>query len=119
VDSHPDAVRASIKSIIASIKPLEAGFDEIADDAPLFSDGSGRPSPVSLDSLDALDLAMSIGDEFGLDNDEFEELVASDEGFERLRTVNDSTELILSLIDNGGVGTDSSEAKLEGKEITA
>lgn len=118
MESHPDAIRASIKSIIISIKPLEDGFEELADDAPLFDDGSGRPSPVSLDSLDALDLAMSIGDEFGLDNDEFESLVASDEGFERLRTVNDITDLILSLINNGGEAMDSSEANQDGKEVT-
>ncbi len=117
MDSHPDAVRASIKSIIASIKPLEDGFEELADDAPLFNDGSGRPSPVSLDSLDALDLAMSIGDEFGLDNDEFERLVASDEGFEKLRTVNDITNLILSLA-KGSEGAEV-EVNLRGKEVTA
>ncbi len=102
MDSHPDAVRESIKNIIVSIKPLVEGFDELADDAPLFSDASGRPSPVNLDSLDALDLAMSIGDEFGLDNDEFESLVASDEGFEKLRTVNDITDLILAFTQRGG-----------------
>lgn len=118
MDSQPDAVRASIKSIIASIKPLEDGFEELADDAPLFDDRSGRPSPVNLDSLDALDLAMSIGDEFGLDNDEFESLVSSDEGFEKLRTVNDITDLILSLINNGGAEMDSSNANQEGKEVT-
>ncbi len=105
MDLQADAVRASIKSIIASIKPFEDGFEELADDAPLFDDGSGQPSPVNLDSLDALDLAMSIGDEFGLDNDEFESLVASDEGFERLRTVNDITDLILAFTQSGGEAT--------------
>lgn len=116
MQSHPDAIRASIRNIIVSIKPLENGFDEIADDAPLFSDGSGRPSPVSLDSLDVLDLAMSIGDEFGLDNDEFERLVESDEGLESLRTVNDITDLVLSLAKDGGEGTG---ANLRGKEVSA
>ena len=119
MDSQTDAIRATIKSLIASIKPLVNEFEELADDAPLFQNGSGRPSPVNLDSLDALDLAMSIGDEFGLDNEEFENLVASDEGFERMRTVNDITELILSLTNNGGEGTDSPLANLKRKEITA
>jgi acyl carrier protein len=118
LDLNPDVVRASIRSIIVSIKPLEDGFEEIADDAPLFSDGSGRPSPVNLDSLDALDLAMSVGDEFNLDNEEFERLVESDEGLERLRTVNDITDLILSLVKNGGVRADAGD-NLRGKEVTA
>ena len=86
MDSHPDTVRASIRNIIVSIKPLKEGFDELADDAPLFSDASGRPSPVDLDSLDVLDLAMSIGDEFDLDNEEFERLVASDDVDSFLKT---------------------------------
>ena len=114
--SHPDSVRAKIKDIIVSIKPLDEGVTELADDAPLFSDGSGHPSPVNLDSLDALDLAMSIGDEFGLDNEEFERLVASDSGLDSLRTVNDITALVVSLLHGeGGAG----ETDLTRKEVTA
>lgn len=119
MESQPDEVRASIRSIIVSIKPLQEGFDELADDAPLFSDGSGQPSPVSLDSLDVLDLAMLIGDEFGLDNEEFERLVESDEGLERLRTVNDITDLVLAVTQNGGGATESaSRINLRGKEVS-
>ena len=113
MESHPDSVRRTIKNIIISIKPLDDGATELADDAPLFSDGSGHPSPVNLDSLDALDLAMSIGDEFGLDNEEFERLVASDSGLNSLRTVNDITALVVSLL--GGAG----DPKSTRKEVTA
>lgn len=118
MDLDADAVRASIKSIIVSIKPLAEGFDEISDDAPLFSDGSGRESPVNLDSLDALDLAMSIGDEFGLGNQEFERLFESEDGLERLRTVNDITDVILSLANNGGE-TAGVDGNLRRKGVTA
>jgi acyl carrier protein len=79
---------------------LEPGFDDLADDAPLFKDGSGQPSPVNLDSLDVLDLAMSIGEEFGLSNDQFETLVSNDSDFSNLRTVNDITKVIIMLINN-------------------
>jgi len=118
VDSHPAEVKAKVKTLIVSIKPLADGVDELADDAPLFSDGSGTPSPVSLDSLDTLDLAMSIGDEFGLDNDEFERLIESDEGLENLRTVNDITQLILSLEQSSGGGAESG-INSSGREVTA
>jgi acyl carrier protein len=113
LDLHPDSVRATVKDIIISIKPLADGALELADDAPLFSDGSGVPSPVNLDSLDALDLAMSIGDEFGLDNEEFERLVASDSGLDSLRTVNDITALVVSLLRGEG------DADPTRKEVTA
>ena len=90
-----EAVSATVKRIIDSIKPLQEGFTELGDDDPLFSHGSDRPSPVNLDSLDALDLTMCLGDEFGLNNDEFERLIDSDEGLKGLRTVNDITDLSL------------------------
>jgi acyl carrier protein len=116
LDPHPDAVRAKIKDIIASIKPLDEGVVELSDDAPLFGGDSGHPSPVNLDSLDALDLAMSIGDEFGLDNEAFERLVASDAGLDSLRTVNDITDLVVSLLGGeGGAGGPD----LARKEVTA
>ena len=94
----PDAVRASVRSVILSIKPLNDGVDELADDAPLFSRGSSGPSPIELDSLDALDLAMCLGKEFGIDDDEFDRLMDSDEGIQRFATVNDITDLVLSLL---------------------
>ncbi len=118
MDSNPADIRAKVKTLIVSIKPLADGFDELTDDAVLFSDSSGSPSPVSLDSLDTLDLAMSIGDEFGLDNDEFERLIESDEGLEKLRTVNDITELILSLEKGLGGGTEFG-TNSRGREVTA
>lgn len=76
------------------------------DDDPLFNFDSGRPSPVNLDSLDALDLSMCLSEEFGLDNEEFERLVESEDGLRSLRTVNDITDLILSLSrsDSGRMG---------------
>ncbi len=95
-----DATRASIRSIIFSIKALEEGFVELADGDPLFSRASDSPSPVNFDSLDALDLAMCLGNEFGLDNEEFDRLIDSDGGLERLRTINDITDLVLSLTNN-------------------
>ncbi|MEX0683938.1 MAG: acyl carrier protein [Dehalococcoidia bacterium] len=118
MDSHLDDVRATIKSLIISIKPLEEGFDELADDAPLLKDGSGVPSPVNLDSLDALDLAMSLGDEFGLDNAEFERIIGSDSGIDSLRTVNDIADLIVSLTANRATATQAPPI-LERKEVKA
>jgi acyl carrier protein len=115
--SRPDEIREGIRAIILSIKPLADGFSMLEDDAPLFNDKSGAVSPISLDSLDALDLAMSIGDEYDLDNDEFERLVESDSGLASLRTINDITALVLSLLEEkGSVPT---EANLRGKEVTA
>jgi acyl carrier protein len=93
-------VRETVRTLIDSVKALEPGYTELKDDDPLFNYGSGRPSPINLDSLDALDLAMSLSEHFGLDNEEFERLVESEDGMQALRTVNDITELILSLTES-------------------
>jgi len=115
--TSPDEIRTTVKSIIASIKPFAEGFTDIRDDDPLFRDGSGRASPVNLDSLDALDLAMTIGEHFKLDSEEFERLVESEDGLGRLRTVNDITALILSLTE--GDQPVARLANLQGKEVNA
>ena len=95
--AHRDAVRAAVREIIVSIKEPEAGAEDFADDAPLFDDGSGVPSPVELDSLDGLDLALSIGDRFGFEGDRFDDLLKGDFDLESLRTVNDIVDLVISL----------------------
>jgi acyl carrier protein len=109
-------VQATIKELILAIKPLEDGFTAIPDDAPLFSNGSGEPSPVNLDSLDVLDLAMSIGDHYNLDSEEFESLVDTESGVEHLRTVNDITDVVLSLLQSSG-GTAATPGILHVKEV--
>jgi len=119
LNTQADSVRATVKRIIDSIKPLKEGFTALGDDDPLFGNASDRPSPVELDSLDALDLTMCLGDEFGLDNDEFERLIDSDEGLKSLRTVNDITELILSLSRSGSEGTSIAAPISERKEVKA
>jgi acyl carrier protein len=96
----PATIRESVRAVILSIKPLNDGVPELADDAPLFSRPSGAPSPIELDSLDALDLAMCLGNEFGIDDEEFDRLLDSDEGLEKLSTINDITDLILSYANN-------------------
>lgn len=115
--SRPDDIREGIRDIVLSIKPLAPGFDKLEYDAPLFNRAEGRSSPISLDSLDALDLAMRIGDEYGLNNEEFERLVESEEGLASLRTVNDIAALVASLITEKPSG--SNALNLQGKEVTA
>jgi acyl carrier protein len=64
-------IKGDIKSLIVKELNLE-GRDPatIDDDAPLFGpsdgDGNGGPSGLGLDSLDALQLAMSIEERFGV-----------------------------------------------------
>ena len=92
-----DDIRAVVKEIITSIKPLEDGLEEVPDDAPLFDDGEGEPSPVGLDSLDVLDLALAIGERFGLEGERFDEFLVGEVDFQSLRTVNDIVDFIQSM----------------------
>lgn len=92
-----DEVRSAVKEIIASIKPPEDGLLDIPDDAPLFDDPSGEPSPVGLDSLDMLDLALAIGERFGLEREQFDELLGGEADLKALRTVNDIVEFVASV----------------------
>lgn len=91
-----DEIRAAVKEIIDSIKPVDSGVEAIPDDAPLFNDGRGEPSPVELDSLDVLDLALAIGERFGLSEEQFDVLAGGEADFQSLRTVNDIVDFVLS-----------------------
>ena len=119
LDRTPEAVREDVKGLILSIKALEPGFNDIAFDDPLFSDDSGRPSPVNLDSLDALDLSLTIVDHFGLDDDKFDEVMSSDAGFTQFRTVADIADLIVAQLENQPAGPGNPEASQPRKEVTA
>jgi acyl carrier protein len=91
-----DEIRTVVKEIINSIKPLDNGPEEIGDNVPLFDDGTGEPSPVELDSLDILDLALAIGERFGLSEEQFDVLAGGDVDLQSLRTVDDIVDFILS-----------------------
>jgi acyl carrier protein len=96
-----DEVKSLVKEIIVSIKPPENGLEIIPDDAPLFGDGQGGESPVDLDSLDTLDMALALGERFGLDDKEIDGLISGDVDIQALRTVNDIVDFIVSLAPRG------------------
>lgn len=110
-----DEIRTAVKEIIDSIKPLDSGVEDIPDDAPLFDDGQGEPSPIELDSLDVLDLALAIGERFGLSEEQFDVLAGGEVDLQSLRTVNDIVDFVLSALPvpmpggpdtaSGGAGT--------------
>lgn len=102
-----DEIRAVVKEIINSIKPLDNGVEEIPDDAPLFDDGQGEPSPVDLDSLDVLDLALAIGERFGLSEEQFDVLAGGEVDLQSLRTVNDIVDFVLSISSGPTIGVSS------------
>ena len=64
----PSALRTEIKALMVKELHLEGKAPEsIADDAPLFGPSeAGLPDSLGLDSLDALQLAMSIEEKFGV-----------------------------------------------------
>ncbi len=92
-----DEIRSVVKEIIVSIKPPDNGLETIPDSAPLFDDVEGDPSPVGLDSLDVLDLAMAVGERFGLEGERFDRLLSGDVDLQSLRTVNDIVDFIMSV----------------------
>ena len=110
-----DELRSVVKEIITSIKPLVDGVEELGDDVPLFDDGPGDPSPVALDSLDTLDLALAIGDRFEVQRGQFDSLLAGEVDIQSLRTVNDIVEFILSVAPQLEAEALGSEAGSRGK----
>lgn len=95
LEISPDEVRAAVKDIIASIKEIPDA-QQIPDDAPLFGDDPAGLSPLQLDSLDALDLALALKDRFDPVSDRLESLLSGEEDLQALTTVNEIVDFILS-----------------------
>jgi acyl carrier protein len=91
-----DQIRTVVKEVITSIKPLDNGAEDFSDDAPLFDEKGGEPSPVGLDSLDMLDLALAIGERFGLPEERLDRLLSEETDIQSLRTVNDIVDFIVA-----------------------
>jgi acyl carrier protein len=85
-------VKDAVREIIASIKDIDAA--SISDEAPLFGDGNVE---LSLDSLDALDLALSLRERFDPGGDYLGDLLDPDTDLTSLSTVNKIAEYIRSL----------------------
>ncbi len=92
-----EEVGAAVKEIIASIKMIEGGREAVPDDARLFSDGLSEPSPLELDSLDALDLALALKERFDPDGSRFEAFLNGEVDLQALGTVTKITDYVLSL----------------------
>jgi acyl carrier protein len=90
-------VNAAVKEIIASIKMIDEGADAIPEDAQLFNDGLSEPSPLELDSLDALDLALALKERFDPEGERFEAFLNGDVDLQSLGTVRKITDYVLSL----------------------
>ena len=71
-----------VKMMLISALKLDLTIDQIADDAPLFSDKEG----LRLDSLDALQLAVSVEETFGVP---VADEAAGKEAFRSVRTLAD------------------------------
>lgn len=108
VRAHSDRlrgeVRAAVKEIIASIKLIDEGPSAIPDDAALFNDGKTEPSPLDLDSLDALDLALALKERFDPDGGRFEAFMNGEVDPQELGTVTKITDYVLSLTTQSGNG---------------
>lgn len=99
-------VKAAVKEIIASIKMISEGPQAIPDDALLFSNGVDELSPLAMDSLDALDLALGLRERFDPQGNRFDAFMNGDVDLQALNTVNKITEYVLSL----GAGDPSDQA---------
>lgn len=90
-------MRAAVKDIIASIKELPDPQD-IPDDLPLFGEDAGGPSPLQLDSLDTLDLALALKERFDPAGESLERLLNGEGDLQALTTVNKIVDFILSAV---------------------
>lgn len=91
-----ESIEAGVRETILSVKPLMDGFTELPADAPLFDDGSGEPSPVSLDSLDTLDAVTSIAERFDVDDERLDAFLRGETDFAAFRTINDIVDFIVA-----------------------
>ena len=113
-----EEVRIAVKEIIASIKLLEEGPDGIPDDARLFSDGLSEPSPIELDSLDALDLALALKEKFDPEGSRFEAFLDGNVEMERLSTVREITDYVMQVMASTTDGTASPRTEPSAIEST-
>lgn len=56
-----DTLKSDLKAMLVEVLMLEVSADEIGDDAPLFG-----PDSIGLDSVDALQIVVSLDKKFGL-----------------------------------------------------
>ena len=86
-----ETVRRFVKEQIAYLKDNEIQASEIGDERALASDPDAPdPSSLDLDSLDQVELALAIEDEFNVGSPE-------DLDFRSFSTVNDIVEFVASL----------------------
>ncbi len=87
-----DAIRQYVKEQIAFLKDHEIEPSEVRDDQPLFSDEeSPAENSLELDSLDGVELALAIEEEYNLGTPE-------DVDMKRFRTVDDIVEFVTELL---------------------
>ena len=61
--SSPSTLQAELAILIVSVLHLEVEPGEIIPHEPLFGEGAG----LNLDSIDALELALEIGEKYGIE----------------------------------------------------
>ncbi|MBI1886001.1 MAG: hypothetical protein HYS09_06785 [Chloroflexi bacterium] len=88
-----ETIRSYIKEQVAYLKEYKVQPSDIADDQPLFSDEDEVvDNSLDLDSLDAVELALAIEEEYKLETPE-------DIDIRRFRTVNDIVDFVVELIE--------------------
>ncbi|HSP55966.1 MAG TPA: hypothetical protein VLS25_10310 [Dehalococcoidia bacterium] len=92
-----DEVKAAVKEIIAAIKDIPEGPAGVSEDAQLFNDGLSEPSPLELDSLDALDLALALKERFDPEGERFEAFLNGNVDLQSLGTVRKITDYVMSI----------------------
>lgn len=89
-----NALRALIKEEISRLTEGRLAPEETPDDLPLFDTGDDETDHLGLDSLDALELAMTLEERYGI-------AVPKDVDFKTLATVDDLVAFVLRLVDAG------------------
>ena len=87
-----NAIRQYVKEQVAFLKDHEIEPSEVGDDQPLFSDEENpAENSLELDSLDAVELALAIEEEYNLGTPEEVDM-------KRFRTVDDIVEFVTELL---------------------
>ncbi len=87
-----EAIRRYVKEQIAFLKEYQVQASEVGDDQPLFSDqGEASENCLELDSLDAVELAMAVENEYNLGTPE-------DIDMKSFRTVDDIVAFVVDLL---------------------
>ena len=103
-----DEVARRVKEAVALIEGDPEIASRLADDMPLFDFGDDPQAALGLDSIDGLELALFLKEQYGVD------ILADLEDYSLVRTVGDIAQYVIHLVEAKGQPKGQSRPALGG-----